>query len=170
MLHSPHPLTLYSWVCAAPAQALEQDVIKKIDSFLSVLNQEPKKQERPQKPPEKPEELSQDPQKPDERPEEAQPPGDSLPQLAQLKLLKGLQEEYLERTQLLNQFRDKDGRLPDTMQAEKNDLAREQAELADFARNLIAKFLQQQPDRPTEEQPKPKERREKKDSLKTELY
>ncbi len=126
--------------------AFERDALRKIDNLLAVLKQEQKKQP-PEKPQEKPEELSQEPQEKEEKPEEAQPPGDMLPQLAQLKLLKSLQEEYLERTELLNKFRDQDGKLPESMQEEKEDLAREQAELADFARNLIAKFLQQQADR-----------------------
>lgn len=128
-------------------QNLERDAVRKIDSLLAVLQQEKKKPDPQQKPAEKPEELGNEPQAQEEKPEQAQPPGDMLPQLAQLKLLKSLQEEYLERTQMLEKFRDKDGQLPPAMQEEKNELAREQAELADFARNLIAKFLQQQPDR-----------------------
>ena len=131
-------------------QAFERDALRKIDSLLAVLKQEQKKQQPTEKPEEKPEELSQEPQEQEEKPEEAQPPGDMLPQLAQLKLLKSLQEEYLERTEMLEKFRDKEGKLPATMQEEKDDLAREQAELADFARNLIAKFLQQQADRKDE--------------------
>lgn len=129
-----------------PVQNLARDAIRKIDSLLAVL-QEKKKPDPQQQPGEKPEELANEPRPQEEKPEQAQPPGDMLPQLAQLKLLKSLQEEYLERTEMLETFRDKDGNLPQGMQDEKNELAREQAELADFARNLIAKFLQQQPDR-----------------------
>ena len=127
-------------------QALERDAIRKIDNLLAVLKQEQKKPDPQQKPPEKPEELANEPQPQEEKPEEAQPPGEMLPQLAQLKLLKSLQEEYLERTELLEKFRNQDGTLPDSMVEEKNELAREQVELADFARNLIAKFLQQRPE------------------------
>lgn len=139
-----------------PVQNLEKDAIKKIDNLLAVLKQEQKKQQ-PQQPQEKPEELANEPQEQQDKPEEAQPPGDSIPQLAQLKLLKSLQEEYLEQTELLNSFRDKDGKLPEAMQAELTELAREQAELADFARNLIAKFLQAQPDRKPHDDQKPEE-------------
>ena len=153
---------------AAPTRAFEHDAIRKIESLLAVLNQEKKKQEKPQQPAEKPEELSDEMEEQEEKPEEAQPPGDMVPQLAQLKLLKSLQEEYLERTELLEKFRNKDGKLPEAMEAEKNELAREQVELADFARNLIAKFLQQQPEpkEKVEAKPKPKGEPEEKDPTK----
>jgi hypothetical protein len=143
----------------SPVQALEKDVLRKIDSLLTVLKQEQKKPEKPSQPPEeKPEDLAEEPQEQEERPEEAQPPSDTIPQLAQLKLLKAMQEECLERTEALDKYRDKDGNLPAKMEAEKTELAREQAELADFARNLLAKFRQQQSERkpPDEEQHKPK--------------
>ena len=149
-------------------QAFERDAIRKIDNLLAVLKQEQKKQP-PEKPQETPEELSQEPQEKEEKPEEAQPPGDMLPQLAQLKLLKSLQEEYLERTELLNKFRDKDGRLPESMQEEKDELAREQAELADFARNLITKFLQQQADRKEDKAPEDKVKEREKDQDATKI-
>ena len=132
---------------AVPTQTLENDAIRKIDSLLAVLKQDQKKAAKPPEGAQKPEELSQEPQAEDEKPQEAQPPGDTIPQLAQLKLLKSLQEEYLERTEMLDKFRDQDGKLPASMLAEKEELAREQAELADFTRALIVKFLQQQPDR-----------------------
>ena len=143
-------------------QAFERDALRKIDNLLAVLKQEQKKQQ-PAKPTEKPEELSQEPHEKEEKPEEAQPPGDMLPQLAQLKLLKSLQEEYLERTELLDKFRGKDGKLPESMQEEKNELAREQAELADFARNLITKFLQQQADRKDKKTPEDKVKEQERD-------
>ena len=79
--------------------------------------------EKPQTPAEKPEELSNEPQEHEDKPEEAQPPGDHIPQLAQLKLLKVMQEEYLERTEILDKFRDKEGKLPEAMEIEKNELA-----------------------------------------------
>ena len=149
-------------------QAMEQDAIRKIDSLLSVLKQEQKKRDPAEPPAEKPEELAQERQQEEEKPEQAQPPGEMLPELAQLKLLKSLQEEYLERTELLNQFRDKDGTLPAAMEEEKSELAREQAELADFARNLIAKFLQQKPEQTADEtrEKEAEERRKDEDATK----
>ena len=129
---------------SAATQALERDAIQKIDLLLTVLKQEQKQQG---KPPEKPENLASEPEdQPDQKPENAQPPSDLLPQLAQLKLLKSLQEEYLERTQRLDTFRDHQGNLPESMLAEKLELAREQAELADLTRNLISNTQQRQPD------------------------
>lgn len=143
---------------AAATQALEQDAIKKIDSLLAVLKQDQKKPQQPAQP--QPEELGEESKPEEEKPEQARPPGTSIPQLAQLKLLKTMQEEYLEQTELLNRSRDKDGKLPEAMQAEMDELVREQNELADFARNLITTFLQQQPDQdaaqPPEQKPKPK--------------
>jgi hypothetical protein len=132
---------------SAATQALERDAIQKIDLLLTVLKQEQKKQDQQPEPPEKPESLASEPEEePDKKPENAQPPGDLLPQLAQLKLLKSLQEEYLERTQRLDTFRDHQGNLPESMLAEKLELAREQAELADLTRNLISSTQQRQPD------------------------
>ena len=149
-------------------QLMEQDAIRKIDSLLSVLKQEQKKRDPAEPPAEKPEELGQERQEEEEKPEQAQPPGEMLPELAQLKLLKSLQEEYLERTELLNKFRDKEGMLPAAMEEEKNELAREQAELADFARNLIAKFLQQKPEQTADEtrEKEAEERRKDEDATK----
>ena len=52
------------------------------------------------------------------------------------------------------------------MEAEKNELAREQVELADYARNLIAKFLQRQPDRKNNDESKQKPENEHQDNTK----
>jgi len=138
----------------AVTQSLENDAVRKIDSLLAVLKQEKKKPD-PEKiaAEQQKEELGQEPQLPDEKPEEAQPPGDSIPQLAQLKLLKAMQEEYLERTESLEKFRDKEGKLPEAMETELTELAREQVELADFARNLMSKLL---PSRPESKDPEGK--------------
>ena len=132
---------------SAETQTLERDAIQKIDLLLAVLKQEQKKQGEQPEPPEKRENLASEPEEqPDQKPENAQPPSDLLPQLAQIKLLKSLQEEYLERTQRLDTFRDHQGNLPQSMLAEKLELAREQAELADLTRNLISNTQQRQPD------------------------
>ena len=142
----------------APTQALERDAVKKIENLLAVL-----------KPDEKPKPAKTDPppmppdQKPeDEKPEQAGPPGEALPQIAQLKMIKLLQEEYLERTQLLNTLRDKDGKLPPAAAAELDQLALEQDELAELTRNMVVKILQSRPDK--EDDPKPKADDEKGDA------
>lgn len=154
-----------------PTQDLENDAIRKIDTLLAVLKQEQKKQQQQNKPQEKPEQLGQEPHEQEEKPQDAKPPGDTIPQLAQLKLLKSMQEEYLERTELLEKFRNEDGHLPEAMQVEMNELAREQVELADYARNLVARMLQRQPDRnegdePEQPKSKPKGEPEGPDPLK----
>ena len=135
----------------ASTLTLERDAAKKIESLLAVLKQDDKpdgaKAEQPPMPPKQPPD--------DEQPkaEQAGPPGDSLPQIAQLKMLKLLQEEYLERTQLLHGLRDKEGNLSPAAATELEQLAVEQDELAELTRNMVAKILQSRPDK--EDDPKP---------------
>ena len=128
--------------CDAAVVAIERDAVKKIESLLAVL-----KQDAPQEKPEgqQPPPGGQNPDEP-EKPESAPPPGESLPQLAQLKLLKALQEEFLERTALIDGLRDKEGNLPPDAAKELEELAKEQVELADLTRDLVVKILQSQPD------------------------
>lgn len=127
----------------ASVVALEQDVVKKIDSLLLALKpQDPPKTDSQQQPAPAGQQPEEDPNKP----EKGQPPGESLPQVAQLKLLKSLQEEFLERTRLLDGLRDKQGKLPATAAEELEELAREQAELADLTADLVVKLLRSQPD------------------------
>lgn len=126
----------------ATVVTLERDAVKKIESLLSVLKQEPPK---PQANAEQPQPAPKQEEEPP-KPEQAPPPGESLPQLAQLKLLRLLQEEFLERTQFLDGLRDKEGKLPDDAAKELDQLATEQSELADLTRDMIAKILQSRPD------------------------
>lgn len=132
----------------ASVVAVERDALKKIESLLLVLKTEDAK---PQQDGAQPPPAGQQPEG-EEKPQQAQPPGEALPQLAQLKLLKALQEEFLERTQLLDGLRDKEGKLPEEAAKELEELAREQQELADLTRDLVVKMLHRQPD--TEEAPK----------------
>ena len=69
-------------------------------------------------------------------------------------MIKLLQEEYLERTRLLNDLRDKDGKLPPNAATELDQLALEQDELAELTRNLVVKLLQSRPDKDDEAKPK----------------
>ena len=143
-----------------PTQALERDVVKKIKSLLAVLKQDEKPDsantsKQPMPPEQQPDEDKQ-------KPEQAGPPGEALPQIAQLKMFKLLQEEYLERTRLLNDLRDKDGKLPPDAAAELDQLALEQDELAELTRNMVVKILQSRPDK--EDDPKPKFDGEKSDA------
>ena len=134
----------------ASTQALERDAAKKMESLLAVLKQDEKPDPGNASPPMPPEQKPDDEQP---KPEQAGPPGDSLPQIAQLKMLKLLQEEYLERTQLLHGLRDKEGNLSPAAATELEQLAFEQDELAELTRNMVAKILQSRPDK--DDDPKP---------------
>ncbi len=134
----------------ASTQALERDAAKKMESLLEVLKQDEKPDPANASPPMPPEQKPDDEQP---KPEQAGPPGDSLPQIAQLKMLKLLQEEYLERTQLLHGLRDKEGNLSPAAATELEQLALEQDELAELTRNMVAKILQSRPDK--DDDPKP---------------
>lgn len=134
----------------ASTQALERDAAKKMESLLAVLKQDEKPDPANASPPMPPEQKPDDEQP---KPEQAGPPGDSLPQIAQLKMLKLLQEEYLERTQLLHGLRDKEGNLSPASATELEQLALEQDELAELTRNMVAKILQSRPDK--DDDPKP---------------
>ena len=128
----------------ASVLVMERDALKKIQSLLVVLRPDEKKPQANQGP------MPPQGQDPDEppKPQQAQPPGEALPQLAQLKLLKSLQEEYLERTQQIDMLRDQQGQLPEEAAKELEELAQEQAELADLTRDLVVKLLQSQPEPP----------------------
>lgn len=121
--------------------ALEKDAVKKIESLLAVLKEDNSQGQQQQQAGQQ-----QNADGDQEKPQQAGPPGEALPKLAQLKLLKALQEEFLERTGVLDSLRDKDGKLPKESEQELQELAREQSELADLARDLVAKMLQSQPD------------------------
>lgn len=64
------------------------------------------------------------------------PPTDGIPQLAQLKMLKSLQEDLLQRTVALDALREENGGLTPEQTAELEAIALEQGQLADLARNL----------------------------------
>ncbi len=64
------------------------------------------------------------------------PPVDGIPQLAQLKMLKTIQENLLKQTTQLDERKQKNDRLTDEEQRALQRLADEQGELADLARNL----------------------------------
>ena len=128
-----------------PTQALERDAVKKIENLLAVLKQDEKPD--PANAPQQPMPPDKQPDEQDQNPDQAGPPGEALPQIAQLKMLRLLQEEYLERTRLLNNLRDKDGKLPPDAAAELDQLALEQDELAELTRNMVVKFLQSQPEK-----------------------
>lgn len=68
------------------------------------------------------------------------PATDGIPQLAQLKMLKTMQEDLLARTARLDELRESNGELTPDEQKEVDALALEQGQLADLARNLVKQF------------------------------
>lgn len=80
---------------------------------------------------------------------DGQPPQDGIPQLAQLKMLKTLQEDINRRTLDLDAIRQRTGRLTSGQQAESDALVAEQGQLADLARNLtraVTETFETEPD------------------------
>jgi hypothetical protein len=65
-----------------------------------------------------------------------QPPGDGIPSLAQLKLLKLMQEEVHERTKGLQETLERKGNLTPEQLQEYSQLSEEQTQLADMVLNL----------------------------------
>lgn len=83
------------------------------------------------------------PRRPNQPPQEGEggqrrggPQGESIPPIAQLKMLLSLQRDLLERTEHLQKLREKTGALTPEQQRALEAVSGEQAELADLARNL----------------------------------
>jgi hypothetical protein len=73
-----------------------------------------------------------------EQPSDSQTPNeDAIPQLAQLKMLKTLQQDLIERTARLHGVRQAAPELSDDLRAELEALAAEQGQLAELTQNLI---------------------------------
>ncbi len=127
-----------------PTLALERAAARAIESLVLVLKQKelgktPDSRQTPnsaERPPD------DDPQEP----EKASPPGEVLSQISQLKMLKMLQEEFLERTRQLQGLRDDTGTLAPETVSELARLAEEQDEVARLTRDLVAKISQNRPE------------------------
>ncbi len=88
----------------------------------------------------------------------AGPQGEAIPHIAQLKMLKTLQEDLIRRTETLDRVQKETGALTDDQKLELDLLAGEQGQLADLMRNLTAQFAQafkSEPGKP-DDQPQPK--------------
>lgn len=78
-----------------------------------------------------------------------QPPSETIPQLAQLKMLKTLQQDLVERTERLHEVREQQD--SEAVQQQLDALAEEQGQLADLARNLTEALPEESiEDAPTE--------------------
>jgi hypothetical protein len=93
-------------------------------------------------------------------PTNAGPQTDGIPHLAQLKMLKTLQEDLIRRTEDLDRLRVENGGLTEDQTLELDLLAGEQGLLADLTRNLTAQFAEAfstEPEDPKTKKPKPQE-------------
>jgi hypothetical protein len=131
----------------AATVAAEKGALKRfLDLTESLKPQKPKEGGNAENPEEKGDEK---------KPEEG-PQSDGIPHLAQLKMLKTMQEDLLVRTGQLDELREKNGQLSADEQQELEALALEQGQLADLARNLVRNFA-----RPSDEEEKaPDKKRE----------
>jgi hypothetical protein len=110
-------------------------------------------------------------------PTNAGPQTDGIPHLAQLKMLKTLQEDLIRRTEDLDRVRRETGNLTDDQRQEVDLLAGEQGLLADLTRNLTAQFadaFQPEPEEPfnpdaPEKKPEPEKTPGKRPSLEDQL-
>lgn len=100
----------------------------------------------------------------DNNPKNGVPETDGIPQLAQLRMLKSLQEDLIRRTQQLDSAQTTNGQLDDDEKAELAQLVEEQSQLADLTRNLTQQFAeaisgdaQNNDDQPGEKQPDAKD-------------
>lgn len=107
------------------------------------------------------------------------PQTDGIPHLAQLKMLKTLQEDLIQRTEDLDRIRQDTGSLSEDQKLELDLLAGEQGLLADLTRNLTAQYAEafqaeeqapapQEPEAKKDPEPKP-EPTNQKPSLEEEL-
>ena len=90
------------------------------------------------------------------QPTTAGPQTDGIPHLAQLKMLKTLQEDLIRRTEELDKLSRETGDLTQDQRQEFDQLAGEQGLLADLTRNLTAQFVeafQAEPEQPGPEKP-----------------
>lgn len=101
------------------------------------------------------------------------PQTDGIPHLAQLKMLKTLQEDLIRRTEDLDRIQQETGSLTDDQKLELDLLAGEQGLLADLTRNLTTQYaqaFQAEGEDPVPQKPEPKKTPEgKKPSLEDEL-
>ena len=89
----------------------------------------------------------------------AGPQTEAIPHIAQLKMLKTLQEDLIHRTETLDRLRKETGPLSDDQKLELDLLAGEQGQLADLMRNLTAQFaeaFQTEPEEAAPGKPEPK--------------
>jgi hypothetical protein len=118
-------------------QTAQRNALRRIGQLLAALAAE-EGGDQPQQPEEGEQEGG-------DQGEQGQPPGDGIPELAQLKLLRLLQTELNERTAALEESLDRQAELSPAQREEYAALAEEQGQLAEMLLNLS------QPDEPATE-------------------
>lgn len=118
-----------------PVQRSEKHALERLQQMLAAL----KADSRPNQPQEQP------PPQPPQPPPGPMPPNNAVRALAELKLLKTMQESIHRRTTQLEEVRQRKGRLTDEQQSELDDLAREQGQLADLVFRLVKEVAPQEP-------------------------
>ena len=112
----------------------EQDAARRLDRIISAWEkrEQPPAENAPENDAESPDETN--------KPQAAGPRGESVPLQLQLQLLRELQADCLERTQMLEQQRQPDGTLPEAWSELLTDLATEQGQLIQLAQDIAARY------------------------------
>jgi chromosome segregation ATPase len=121
-----------------PVQKALQSIEDQIQRLIAVLDASAAGGNSAEQPPD------EESQQPTEN-QAAGPPGDVITLIAQLELLKDLQEDCQRRTQEIQQDRGETAELTPEQTAELESLQRDQTQLTDLARNLLTKLLQNEP-------------------------
>lgn len=121
-----------------PVQHSLQAIADQIQRLLTVMDSSASGDNQAERP--NAEETQQPPEK-----QAAGPPGDVITLIAQLELLKDLQEDCRQRTQEIQQARGETAELTAEQTAELESLERDQTQLTDLARNLLTRLLQSEP-------------------------
>ena len=119
-----------------PTQTAEKNALRRFEQLVEALKQEPPEGQEPPMPNEG--------QGGDQPPSQPKPPGDGIPAMAQIKMLKFLQMEINERTKELDNAKVRTQGLSESQLREYTRLSEQQGMLADLVKNLI---------KPTEENP-----------------
>ncbi|MBW3543753.1 MAG: hypothetical protein KY476_26190, partial [Planctomycetes bacterium] len=106
--------------------AAERAALARFQALVAALESEGEQNQQPQ----------QDPQQRPRPNDQGGPQTDGIPHLAQLRMLKSLQEELLARTAQLDELHQDVDELSEDQQAELKSIAEEQQQLSDLARNL----------------------------------
>lgn len=118
-----------------PTQTAEKNALRRFEQLVEALKQEPAEGQEPPMPNEG---------QGGDQPQQPKPPGDGIPAMAQIKMLKFLQMEINDRTKELDTAKVRSQGLSESQLREYTRLSEQQGMLADLVKNLV---------KPTEENP-----------------